>query len=619
MVTIVLDNTKSLDNSDIYQPLLYRSMRHEQCFYMKYDEQNRINKIKSIVKYYPELDYEIVVLLDLTKIGESLLEKVYSINTEIISKVFVDVKRAVKIRYIVLDYINGNYIKEEQEFLKNIDYIEDDSMLLYLNSINKSCEYITWTRAIDNIDSVNIKNIFIDKVLPFAEVDIITLNKLPNEEKETFFRDIYLKIYGFIDLIAEGIIQEDTTNCCYKELPIYKLNIDLNYDAIEETAKRYLLNLENEEKKLDMNSFEKIEQVPLFDSNESNENEYEKIINQMNSTKLNLKVPRITLFRHKRDLKTLENYINSAKLEYKNKLKRVKSMYGIECRDVRDDLNKDFNSLKMVTKERFEVENKIKEEQSKIEKLKYQKTKPLIYDLEEQQQYDEFLKEQKDKLFNVINSRKIVLESFWKQCIFVLVYIFLLFILLNTINILKEDLIKYAKNIVAIVCAIWLFAWIILFSIHRMNIKKGYKKFIREFEVLFTKITEQQRNGVKSIQLTRQLIKSKKKIGYLNNLLGKANQKIENVNIHKYMMQDYKNFAKLIMGNNVLDGSVGIKDLDSTYELDVDIMQKYKNKSYSFLDYVVNNKYKLSLKNASTSRVEKKENAETYIAYVSIE
>jgi len=133
------------------------------------------------------------------------------------------------------------------------------------------------------------------------------------------------------------------------------------------------------------------------------------------------------------------------------------------------------------------------------------------------------------------------------------------------------------------------------------------------------KITENQRNGTESIQITKKLIKSKKTIKHLQKLLDKSNEQANKMEQHKYIVKDHKNFCKLITRNLVLDGSTSINDLDSTYEIDINESEQYKNKTYSFLDYIVSNKYQLSLKNASTSRVIKIENAETYINYVSIE
>lgn len=619
MITIVLDNTKSLVDSDIYQPLLYRSMRQQQSFYIKHSENNRINKVKSIVKYYPEVDYEIVVLLDLSKIGESLIEKVYQINNEIITEVFTEVKQAIKIRYIVLDYINGNYMHLEREFLKEIDSLSSSQLENYIFNINKENREITWTQTMNEPEHFSVKALFIEKVLPLAEVDIITLNKLPNEEKEIFYRDIYLKIYGFIDLIAEGIIVEDVTNCCYKELPIYKLNIDLNYEAIEETAKRYWLNLENEEKNIDLSSFEKIEQVPVFLTDEKETILHKEIIDSINGVKLNLKPPKVTLFRSKKDLKILEKYIEQANQEYKKQLQKLKSIYGMECRNARDDLNKDFSGLKTVVLERFEVENKIKEEKQCIEKLKRKKTKPLINTQDENTQYDDFLEEKGEKLTSLINNRKNVFSSLKFQLLLVVMYIIFLAILLYIIVAPEQRLNQYIVNTICIVFGVWIAIALWTFVKYKNRIKQAYKTFIKEFSKLFYEATVRQRAGVENVALTRSSIKCEKKIEYLQKLLDRANERIEKADSHKYIVRNHKNFAKLLMGNATLDGSISIQDLDSTYELNINIEQKYRNKAYSFLDYIVFKKYKLSLKNASTSRVAKIENAETYIAYVSIE
>jgi len=620
MITVVLDTTKSLDDSDIYTPLLYRSMRHEKCFYIKSKETSKVNKIKSIIKYYPKNDYEIIVLLDLSQMGESLIEKIYLINSGILSEIFADVKRAVKVRYIVLDYINSNYMKEEYEFLKNIENIQTTEVLAdYLNRIIEAPNKVTWPNAMAKVEFFNVKDLFIERVLPFTEVDIITLNKSPKEEKEDFFRKIYLKIYGFIDLIAEDVIVEDLTTCCYKELPIYNLNIELNEDAIEETAKRYLLNLENEEKKLDLSSFEKIEYTSLFEENENEEKEYQKIINEINQTKLNLKVPKVTLFNNDKDLKTLNRYIDIAQKEYKTKTKTLKLMYGSECKNVRDDLNKGFDNVKHEVKERFEVENKIKEEQAKIQELKYKKSKPIMENREQYRKYEEYLGEQKTILEQIIKKRQIVSESFWFQLIFSIIYIFIVFILMRNIYTEKKDLYIGMKNIIIIISCIWIVALIVVSSVHKLKIKNEYKNTSKKLEYLFLKITENQRNGTESIQLARQLIKSQKTIKHLQDMLNKTNEKVEKVGLHKYKIQDYKNFCKLINRDITLDGSVNISDLDSTYEIDINKKECYKNKTYSFLDYIIFNKHQLCFKNANTSRVVKKENAETYITYVSIE
>lgn len=620
MITVVLDTTNSLDDSDIYMPLLYRSMRHEKCFYIKSKETSKVNKIKSIIKYYPKNDYEIIVLLDLSQMGESLIEKIYLINSGILSEIFSDVKRAVKVRYIVLDYINSNYMKEENDFLKNIENIQTTEMLAnYLNKIIESPNKVTWPNAMAKVEFFNVKDFFIERVLPLTEVNIITLNKSPKEEKEEFYKNIYLKIYGFIDLIAEDVIVEDLTTCCYKELPIYNLNIELNEDAVEETAKRYLLNLENEENKLDLNSFEKIGYAPLFEENEDEEKEYQKIIDEINQTKLNLKVPKITLFNNNKDLKMLDIYIDKAKSEYAAKAKKLKSMYGTECKNVRDDLNKEISNIKNEVKERFEVENKIKEEQAKIQQLRYKKSKQIMENKEEYRKYEECLREQKNILENRIKKRQIISESFYCQLIFSVIYVFIIFLLMRNIFTENVKLDNCMKNVVVIISIIWIIALFVVSNIHKLKIKNEYKNTTKMLENLFLKITENQRNGTESIQLARQLIKSQKTIKHLQDILNKTNQDVEKVELHKYKVQDYKNFSKLIIRDIKLDGSVNINDLDSTYEINVDKKDCYKNKAYSFLDYVLFNKYQLCFKNANTSRVIKKENAETYITYVSIE
>jgi len=620
MITVVLDATKSLGDSDIYKPLLYRSMRHEKCFYIKSEETGKVNKIKSIIKYYPKNDYEIIVLLDLSQMGESLIEKIYSINSGILADIFTDVKRAVKVRYVVLDYINSNYMKEEYEFLKNIENIQTAEMLAeYLNKIIESPNKVTWPNAMAKVEFFNVKDLFIEKVLPFTEIDIITLNKSPKEEKEEFFRNIYLKIYGFIDLIAEDVIIEDLTTCCYKELPIYNLKIELNEDVVEETSKRYLLNLENEEKKLELNSFEKIEYTALFEEDDQEEKQYRKIINEINQTKLNLTVPKVTLFNNEKDLKRLQSYVEKANSEYKSKSKTLKNIYGKECRNVRDDLNKKFNDIKLEVKERFEVENKIKEEQAKIEQLKYKKSKLIMENKEQYQEYEDYLEKQKSNLERLIQKRKIISESFLVQLIFSIVYILIIFLITRKIYTEEKILYSSMKNIVCIICCIWLVVIFIVSSMHKKKIKKEYKNITKNIQSLFLKITENQRNGTESIQITKKLIKSKKTIKHLQKLLDKSNEQANKMEQHKYIVKDHKNFCKLITRNLVLDGSTSINDLDSTYEIDINESEQYKNKTYSFLDYIVSNKYQLSLKNASTSRVIKIENAETYINYVSIE
>jgi len=620
MVTIVVDYTKSLDDSDIYKPLLYRCMRHENCYYIKSEETGKINKIKSIIKYYPKKDYEIVVLVDLSQMGESLIEKIYLINTKILAEIFSDVRRAVKVRYVVLDYINSSYMEEEYQFLNNIEKIQTADMLAYyLNKIIESSNKITWPNAMAKVEFFNVKDLFMEKVLPLTEIDIITLNKLPNEEKEEFLKKNYLKIYGFIDLIAEDVIAEDRTTCCYKELPIYNLKIELNEEAVQETAERYLLNLENEEKKLELDSFEKIEYTAVFEENGNEEKEYQKIINNIKQTKLNLKVPKITLFDNNKDLKMLNIYLDKAKVEYKTKSKYLQSVYGRECKNVRDDVNKEFGSIKKEIKERFEVENKIKEEQAKIEQLKYKKTKPIMENQKEHEEYEENLEKQKNILETLIKKRQIISESFWVQAIFVVLYFLITFVLMKNVYTEIEELSVVMRKILCTILCIWLVALFIVSGIHKMKIKKMYQNINKQLDTLFIKITENQRKGIESIQLTKQLIKSKKTIKHLQNLLDKSNEKVDKVELHKYKVQDHKNFCKLITKDISLDGSVHIEDLNSTYEIDVNKKEEYQNKAYSFLDYVIMNKYQLSLKNANTSRVIKVENSETYITYVSIE
>ena len=144
--------------------------------------------------------------------------------------------------------------------------------------------------------------------------------------------------------------------------------------------------------------------------------------------------------------------------------------------------------------------------------------------------------------------------------------------------------------------------------------QNSYKKL----DSLFEKITENQRRGIESIQLTKQLIKSKKIIKHLQNALNKNNEQIDKTELHKNKIQDYKNFCKLITKDISLDGSINIEDLDSTFEIDINKKEGYQNKAYSFLNYVILNKYELPIKNANTSCLTKIENSETYITYVSI-
>ena len=136
---------------------------------------------------------------------------------------------------------------------------------------------------------------------------------------------------------------------------------------------------------------------------------------------------------------------------------------------------------------------------------------------------------------------------------------------------------------------------------------------------LFIKITENERDGIESIQYTRQLIKSKKTIKHLQELLNKANEQINKLSVHKANIRNHKNFCELINENLSLDGSFATNDLDSSYSIDMNELISYKNKAYSFLDYINYNKYNMALKKANTSKVIKIEKAGTYISYVSID
>ena len=156
-------------------------------------------------------------------------------------------------------------------------------------------------------------------------------------------------------------------------------------------------------------------------------------------------------------------------------------------------------------------------------------------------------------------------------------------------------------------------------TIHRYKIKKEYKNTIKELEHLFLNTTENQRESVENIQLAKQLIKSQKTIKHLQSLLDNANEQNNNVSLQKANIRNYKNFCELVVPNIILDGSIDVSDLDSSCEINISEKVNYKNKAYSFLDYIVYNKYSISFKNANTSRIVKKENAGTYISYVSIE
>lgn len=619
MITVVLDNSTSLDASDIYKPLLYRSMRNECCFYIKSTEIGYIDKIKNIVKYYPKKDYEIIIITDLFQTGESLIEKIYLINHQVLSEVYKDVKRATKVRYLVLDYINGNYLEAERKFITNIESIQTEAGFAeYLNRIKQANNKITWIDEMVNSEFLNVKDFFIEKILPQAEINLIPLNKMPNEERENFIRNLYLKVYGFINLIAENIIEEDLTICCYKEVPIYQLNIELNEKAIEETSKRYRMNLEKEEQELELKFFDKIEYTALFDDEESNE-EYKKVIDEINQMKLKIKQPKVTLFNNSKDLQRLEGYIDSARKIYIDKSKMIKNVYGNECIKVRDDLNKEFKNIKSVVKERFEIENKIKEEKNKIEQLKYKKSKLLMENREELEEYEDCLEKQKIIISNKIRKRKIISGAILGQCIMFLIYIIFLLLTIEISSSNSVNLNNYIINMISILFGLWLVILIGVAVYQKINIKMEYKNSTNKLEKLFLKITQSQREGTESIQLTRQMIKSKRIIKHLESLLEKFNVQVDKIARHQEKIINHKNFSELIIGNLVLDGTVEINDLSSKYMLQIDETESYKNKLYSFMDYIPNNKYSLSLKKANTSKVIKIENAGTYISYVSME
>ena len=620
MITVVLDATTSLGDSEVYKPLLYRSMRNETCFYIENEEVSKVNKIKSIIKYYPKNDYELIILLDLMKIGESLIEKVYQINKTILAEVFSEVKVASKIRYVVLDYINSKYLPEEKAFLKNIENIQTEQEITdYLNQINGADGSITWTEQMANVEFFNVKDLFIERILPRTEIDIITLNKMPSEEKEEFFRNIYLKVYGFINLIADGIIEEDLTLCCYQEIPIYNMTIALNEEVIEECAKRFLVNLENENKKLDLHSFDKIEYTNLFDDNEKEENKTKKVISEMKKAKLQLKVPKIAFINKKKDVRKLEIFIQKAKDEYKYNSDLIKKLHSQECQEVRNALNKKSNYVRSEFKERFEIENKIKEEQEKIEKLKYKKAKLIVENKKENEDYSEYIDEQKILVEDSIDKHTIFLKSFIYQVVFLVLYMFAIFILIKPDYTLPNEAKTNIYRTFAIICSLNLLIFIVISSLYRYAIKKEYKNIIKELERLFFHITENQRESVENIQLAKQLIKSQKTIKHLQTLLENANEQNNNVSLQKANIRNYKNFCELVVPNIMLDGSINVNDLDSSYGINISERVSYKNKAYSFLDYIVFNKYSISFKNANTSRIVKKENAGTYISYVSIE
>ena len=165
----------------------------------------------------------------------------------------------------------------------------------------------------------------------------------------------------------------------------------------------------------------------------------------------------------------------------------------------------------------------------------------------------------------------------------------------------------------------WIFLLFVRSCINLYSVRKEYKNITKKLENLFLRITETQREGIESIQYARKLIKSKKTIKHLQELLNKANEQTNKLSVHKSNIRNHKNFCNLISENLFLDGSFEAADLDSTFNIDMNELTSYKNKAYSFLDYINYNKYQMSLKKANTSKVIKIEKAGTYISYVSID